>query len=320
VERPTTYSCCRLERIDKNTFMLGTLEIPSPFMAVRLNEGMRIVGAVDLEIKPLPPPEASPFEGVRGSGPDKGALLSEADRVTVASLLKRSRRRAGLTFRVASAMTRQIADSSGDPRYFVAASSLSDYEANERSALRLHKVLAICAVYGIDFRSLAHAAAPPSRSVSSPTPEELPQHGPAEASLFEARGGFVARILEFLEEAPFFLGDVVPSALGRPQLSVRDLFWTEERETGVLPRGTFLLIVNRLAKKPPPFAWKPYKNHALFLLLHRRGDYSCSFCSSIGGSTVMHGPRDAPPQPRVASEYEVVGRIIGIVRKLGAHG
>ena len=57
----------------------------------------------------------------------------------------------GLSLREASAMSRRVARELGDPQYFAAPGSLSDYEAVDTSPRHIHKVITLCAVYGLHF-------------------------------------------------------------------------------------------------------------------------------------------------------------------------
>jgi hypothetical protein len=323
VEGPGGYNCCRLKRLKGDIVALGSVEIPCPAVELRLDKDVRVVGRLDVEIRRLFPPEVCTLSDPSPPVARAGPFDSTPRDLPVGQLIKLSRLRAGLTFRAASALTRRIALATADPRYFVAASSLCDYEANIAAAFRIHKVSAICAVYGIEFRRFAHAAGSRADLPLERMRDDLLERSKATDESLElaTAGGFLHRFLQVVEEIPLALKDILPYALGRPKLDVRDLFWVGSEKDGgrLLPRGTFLLIVNRLSKTPPPFEWKPGKHQPLFLLVHRNGEFICSSCSSAGGSLVIHDASaldNHPEKSRAAREYEVVGRVVGIVRKL----
>src|SRR5262249_44156210 len=68
--------------------------------------------------------------------------------------IRGARARAGLSLRQASEMTREIARSLADRRYFASPGSLSEYEATNTAPRHIHKLLTLSMIYAIRFRDL----------------------------------------------------------------------------------------------------------------------------------------------------------------------
>ena len=60
----------------------------------------------------------------------------------------------GLSFRSASAISREAANLLGDERYFVAPGSLSDYETLNIPPRHFHKMVTFCAAYSLHLHKM----------------------------------------------------------------------------------------------------------------------------------------------------------------------
>src|SRR5262249_2266798 len=107
--------------------------------------------------------------------------LSSVERAgELGSWIRASRIRSGLHFREASLQTAHIANLMRDSRYFIATGSLSDYEATNRPPRRIHKILSLCALYGLEFQTfLERAGLPLEKLGRDPFPDDL---GPRQAA------------------------------------------------------------------------------------------------------------------------------------------
>ncbi len=116
----------------------------------------RILGRVDVRC------------GESGSGPlpaspqrqtlDRHLVPAVAEgRRSAADLLRISRRRAGVTFREAHAITHAVARVLGEPGYAIALGLLSDYEAMARVPRRMDKIISLCIAYCMDVRQFLAA-------------------------------------------------------------------------------------------------------------------------------------------------------------------
>lgn len=149
VEHPGGLTCCYVKRVDTEHVVLLPSHPPLSAWPLRLSREARILGLVDLELRPR---EAAQFEPM--SGPTKSELLPMAPHVSssmgFSTLLRVSRSRAGLTLRAAHEMTMRIARLLGNRDYSIALGLLSDYEAMNKLPRHVAKIMSLCIIYGID--------------------------------------------------------------------------------------------------------------------------------------------------------------------------
>jgi hypothetical protein len=162
VEQPSGLTCCPVRWIDDRQIVLLPYRPSSGQWPLRLPTEARILGLVDLDFHTLGPvkvPEAGPTT-LEQLFPMtyKPMTYKKEERVKFSDLLRRSRRRTGLTFRAAHRLTRTIAQILGNREYAVALGLLSDYEAMGRLPRHIAKILSLCIVYCMDVWELMEAA------------------------------------------------------------------------------------------------------------------------------------------------------------------
>jgi transcriptional regulator with XRE-family HTH domain len=149
VQHPGGLTCCFVRRMDSNHVYLLPKRPPLTSWPLRISKEVRLLGLVDLEIRPR---TTAPFEPM--SSPMRTELLPVAPGSNTnrefSTLLRASRSRAGLTFRAAHKMTQQIARLLGKAEYAISLGLLSDYEAMNKVPRHIAKIMSLCIIYGID--------------------------------------------------------------------------------------------------------------------------------------------------------------------------
>jgi hypothetical protein len=162
VEQPTGLTCCPVRWIDDRHIVLLPNRPSSGQWPLRLPNEARILGLVDqglvdLGFRPLPPLTIDEADSTMLEQPFPTIYQKEAT-MKYSDLLRRSRRRTGLTFRAAHRLTRSVAQILGNREYAVALGLLSDYEAMGRLPRHIAKILSLCVVYCMDVWELMEAA------------------------------------------------------------------------------------------------------------------------------------------------------------------
>ena len=157
VEHAGGLTCCHVERIDKEHVVLLPNRPPLSAWPLRLSTEARILGLVDLELRPREPGQFEPMCG----GATKSGIIPIAphtsDRIGFSRLLRWSRSRTGLTLRAAHKMTVRIAQLLHNKDYSIALGLLSDYEAMNKLPRHVTKLMSLCVIYGIDLWELTKA-------------------------------------------------------------------------------------------------------------------------------------------------------------------
>lgn len=324
MEHRKGFCCCRIRRIRKGRVGLVSTLLPYADIEFRVPEEARLIGLVDLEIRSLlePRPAVLHHEFERRWTPQ--ALSPGPSQL--GPLLRQARLRAGLSFRAASALSRQISDLLQDERYFIAPSSLSDYEAANAPPRHFHKVATFCAVYGLHFSTVLAALglrleeagqeAMPDALVGRPFVEM------AESPAAEAAGqhGFLADPVGEFEEIPFFLRGSLRTLCGLARPSLKDFFRLARGHNTFHPymQGTLLAIVNRRRKRPNDCEKKPLWQQPLYVVLKRDGTYICGCCSRDDHNLIVHSyPGGIYRREQFRNrDAEIVGRIVLVARKL----
>jgi hypothetical protein len=156
VEHPGGVACCHVKRIDNEHIVLLPNRPPLSAWPLRLSREARILGLIDLELRPR---DAHQFEPTYL--PVKSATLPMVphgrSQMTLSRLLRVSRSRAGLTLRAAHKMTLRVAQLLRNRDYGIPLGLLSDYEAMNRFPRHIAKIMSLCIIYGIDFWELMEA-------------------------------------------------------------------------------------------------------------------------------------------------------------------
>jgi hypothetical protein len=156
VEHPGGLACCHVKRVDHEHILLLPSRPPLSAWPLRLSREARILGLVDLELRPR---IVQPFGPVYI--PRKSELLTmpthEANELNFSRLLRVSRARTGLTLRAAHQMTLKVAQLLRNRDHSIPLGLLSDYEATNKLPRHIAKIMSLCIIYGIDFWELMEA-------------------------------------------------------------------------------------------------------------------------------------------------------------------
>ena len=150
VEHLGGIACCYVKRVSAKSVVLLPNRPPLSGWPLRLSEEVRILGLVDLELRPREPAEFWPLGYATRSELLPKLGCNDSRRTSVSTLLRRSRARCGLTLRAAHQMTMRIARLLGNREYGIALGQLSDYEATNMVPRHVAKILSLCTIYGID--------------------------------------------------------------------------------------------------------------------------------------------------------------------------
>jgi hypothetical protein len=324
IEHAAGFCCCRLQAAGKNRIVPLSMQLPYAQPELNLHDEVRILGMIDLEIRSMisREPPVVPKELAKQWKP---AILHSGGKL--GRLLRGARLRMGLSFRDASAMSRRIVLELDDPRYSVAAGSLSDYEVLDTSPRHIHKAISLCAMYGLNFSVfLQSAGLKADEAGNDPIPDHLlPRSIPVDIRTDKQASDSSGKALDELfresEALPFFLRTSLPLLSGLKSLSLRDFFWIggiKEPLHRLLEAG-LVLIVNRRRKKPLYLRSVPFWQQPLYVLLLRDGRYICSSCSLENNTLVLHpyiSHYREPLQLRNHYDAEVVGEVATLVRRL----
>jgi transcriptional regulator with XRE-family HTH domain len=319
IEHARGFCLCRIHSAETGRITIRSTELPYAQLELALGRQARILGVADAELRPLvgvsdpqvpqdlmsygstePIPTISPSAG---SGP----------------ILRFARTRAGLSFREASALSRQVAIELGDPRYFCAPGALSYYESCRRPPRRIQKLIALSIIYALPFQTiLTTMGLDPSKTGHRPLPESvLPHVSVSESPIGSSR--FLNDLLQPFEELPSFLADAARSLFRLPKLSLRDVYRLGTNRGSLHPylKGAALAIVNRRNRKPISLANKPLSAQPLYLLLTRSAGYLVTACQVEGNVLIAQPFADGFDRPRLfrnGVDAEVLGRVVGLVR------
>jgi transcriptional regulator with XRE-family HTH domain len=325
IEHANGFCCCRLRAIGRHRILPLSTQLPYAQVELEDPTEVRVIGVLDLEIRPLLRPEQAevPTELAKHWRPS--TLGREESKLS--QLLRRARLRMGVSLREASAMSRRIAAQLGDEQYFAAPGSLSDYEAVDTSPRHIHKVITLCAVYGLHFLTFLKSI---GLNVEEAGKHPIPDHlvprklptGPGGAENHEPMDrGFLEQLLSRSEHVPTFLRGCLPGLSGLRTSSLNDVFWVGGDQNPLHPllANGLIVIVNRHRKKALHFRSRPLWQQPLYVLLKRDGTYLCGCCSLEDGTLVIHPcllNHQRPEHLRNHHDAEVVGQIVTIARSL----
>ena len=281
------------------------------------------MGTVDLELRPTAVPvyPKVPRDLARFWVPAPLSQLSRESRLD--QLLRWAKHRSRLTFREASAKSVLIARALGNREFFCAAGSLSDYETATQAPRHIHKMFSLCVLYSVGAWDLMWAAglrlpeagkeAMPDELLGRPKPLNL-------ASATGESDAPAAQSERIVAEFPYFFGAAVAELLNLPHLSVRDIFWVEAPRESFHPylRDAAALIVDRRQKRITTYRASPLWAQPSYVLLGHADNYICTSCGSDGRTLAMRPFSNGYKRPirlRRPEEVEVVGRVVGILRR-----
>jgi hypothetical protein len=332
VEHAQGLNCCRLQKVSPNKVALVSTKLTALRMELQLGTELKILGTIDMEIRSLKNRKLA--SGYRTLSTPKSLEFHRLDApgTDLRHLLRKSRQRAGLSFRQASAMSAKLAQELGDQRYFTAIGSLSDYESAETLPRHIHKVVTLSTLYSIGFWQLLKASGLAidklgQRAISGNLTESTrwaassPSEGQGPQGTKE--GSFLRILMDRFEDIPLFLRNALPELCGVPRLALRDVFWVGEmgHEFYAPLRGAAFLVVNQRRKTPFISRSEPEWKQPVYLLARRDGSYFCGRFALAGNKTMLHSISARPPNPKShesGSDAEVVGQIVTVLRQIAA--
>ena len=317
--------CCRIRRVRKGRIALVSAVLPYADVEFRIPEEARLMGLVDLEIRRLLEPQQPRLDNDFERRWAPQALSPEPSQL--GPLLRQARLRAGLSLRVASALSRKIANLLRDERYFIASSSLSDCEAVNTPPRHFHKIATLCVAYGLRFNTILESLGLSlEQAGDKPMPGALVGRPPLETAEPPAapehtrQNGFLAELVAELEEIPFFLRGSLRALCGLARPSLKDFFWLARGQNTFHPymAGALLAVLNRRRKRPNDCAKKPLWQHPLYVVLKREGTYLCGCCSRENNSLIVHSyPSGVHRREQFRNcDAEIIGRIVLVARRL----
>lgn len=324
VEHSKGLFCCRLRRTSANALVPVSEKLPYAQIELEYPSEVKILGMASLEIRFLVAATHAevPADLARRWAPNE--LIPDRG---LGRLLRERRRNLKLSLQAASGLSREVAAGMADERYFLSPSFLSDREASDAPPRHVHKIVSLCAIYGIPFWEFAerigivraqggNKALP--RQVGPAT--ELPQNASREP-VGAGNRGFSPQRFTAVPDVPSFLRDTIAGLSRIPEPSLEDFFWIKGETNPLHPslKDGIIAMVNRRKKRPIYHRAKSIWEQSIYLLLLRGGDYICASCSQEDQTLVLH------PYPqqvygaagfRVHEDAEVAGQIVAIVRKL----
>jgi hypothetical protein len=175
VEYPGGLTCCQIERVDQTHIVLLPHRAPLPSWPLRLTKEARVLGLLDMELRPRDVPEQTAYHPSRFE--HRPVLPRRDGAMKLSTLVRVSRSRAGLTLREAHDMTMAVARLLGNQAYGIALGQLSDYEATVKLPRHVAKMMSLCIIYGIHAWDLM-AAAGIRVDDSGKAPLDLDESGP----------------------------------------------------------------------------------------------------------------------------------------------
>lgn len=338
VEHSRGLCCCRIHFGTKNRITLRATELPFASVELQLGSEAKILGVVDMELRPVANHKRPAIP--RCAGPEVAsdltrlwtpARLDQGFTAKEPALqIRNARRRAGLSLRQASEMSREIAHTFDDRRYFASPGSLSEYEATNTPPRHIHKLFTLSILYSLRFWELlgwfglgqdeTRLAAIPAEWTAPATKSPAKKPAPT-IRRKKSEGGFLANALDRLGELPLFLRESFPFLSGLEDMSLRDVYWVgghREAMHPLLDRALFV-ILDRRKRRPRIFPRKSAWEQPVYLLTKRDGSYLMASCGMEDGTIVLHPYTDKfiPPQRfRKSTDAEVVGQIVTVIRSL----
>jgi hypothetical protein len=330
VEHAGGLNCCRLQQLAPRRVALVSTKVTAPRVELQIGTELKILGTIDMEIRSLK--KKSMASGFRALPAQRSRELLQTDvaDTDLRHLLRKSRQRAGLSFRQASAMSRKLAQELGDEKYSIAIGSLSDYESAEAPPRHIHKVVTLCTLYSIGFWHFLEASGLAIHKLGQRAiPDDLTESGHRAArsrrkdrtSKGSKGDSFLSVVVDRFEEIPLFLHNALAELCGMSRPALRDVFWVGEQEFRAPLRGAAFLVVNQRMKTPFVRKSEPEWKQPVYLLARRDGSYFCGRFALAGNAKVLHPLSARSPAPRPhenEGDAEIVGQVVTVLRWIAA--
>ena len=327
VEHSHGLTCCRLHSSRKNHFTLRSTELPYAEIELQLGRKVRILGTLDWEFRFLEQPPSTEVPRALSTFWTPHPLTPVTQNFELHQLVKRARFRAGFSLREASARSEGIVKAFGDDRYFCTRGVLAAYETSRTPPRHIHKIFALCVLYSLGFWEILTAAglqigAAGQQPMPTGSLDETRISTPSKKTDSDSdRDGLMSRLVDEMEEIPFFLRNALGALTGLRRLSLRDLVWLGGQHRSLHPylRSAVFAAIHRQSKKPTFAPGKRLWEQPLHLLLLRDGSYVCAGCSLENNRLIVHPFANGFERPVYLSnraDVEIVGRVVALLRKL----
>lgn len=326
-------SCRYVELQDDRHVILMPDDAVPRVMRCRIGKEANILGAIDLELRPLPAtrPNVSPrpreehHSHARLSDP----LTERSDRA--GGYARTMRERIGVSFREAQTMTHRIAAYFDDKRYKIALGSLSDAETYDGLPRRISTIFSLCIAYCMDpWQYLRAGGVPVDELNGAAIPRQFLHDEDANvdtAQLVQLVPGLdqdhaTESVIQRLGEVPFFLMRSVGLIIRQEQLSLDDVYVWGRGEPVLHPllSGALLLLVNRRQRRvPDALARLSPAERPLFLIRAPDKRYQAGMCAVDGNLMLVlpHSRSRMPVLAYPARDVVVIGRISAVLRATG---
>jgi transcriptional regulator with XRE-family HTH domain len=323
VEHCKGLACSQLYWADRNRVVLCPSQLPFAHVELELERDVRILGTVDLELRPMAVPVCAKVSHNLARFWIPTPLEELTGELRLDYLLRQARQRSGLTFREASAKSALIARALGNEEFFCAAGSLSDYETATQAPRHIHKMFSLCVLYSLSaWEFMNGTGLRPSEAGKEAMPDELlrrvkPFHLASPTGQDDAPA---TQIETPVADFPYFFSSAAAELLKLPHLSIRDIFWVEGPRESFHPylRDAVALIVDRRKKRITTCRGSPLWAQPSYVLLGREGKYVCTSCGSDGRTLVVRPFSNGFKRPlrlRRPEEVEIIGRVVGVLRR-----
>jgi transcriptional regulator with XRE-family HTH domain len=318
--------CSKLYVAERNRVVLYPSVLPFAQVELELEREVRVVGTVEFELRSTAAPICPkvPLHLARFWIPAPLEELSNT--LHLDRLLRRARQRSGLTFREASAKSGLIARVLGNKEFFCAPGSLSDYETATQAPRHIHKMFSLCVLYSLSaWEFMSATGLRPSEAGKRAMPDQfLGRAKPLDLeSISDQDIAPSVQSETAVAEFPYFFGGVAAELLNLPHLSIRDIFWVEGPRESFHPyfRDAAALIVDRRKKRITTYRACPLWAQPSYILLGHEENYVCASCGSDGRTLVMRPFSNGFTRPvrfRRPEDVEVIGRVVGILRRVSS--
>lgn len=333
VQHLSGLSCCYVElQDDRHVILLPDDDVPR-VMRCRIGKEATILGAIDLELRPLQatrPNLSQPPRDLHNSHARLSDPMTERSG-GAGAYARTTRERVGVSFREAQAMTQRIAAYFDDKRYKIALGSLSDAETYDGLPRHISKIFSLCIAYCMDpWQYLRAGGVPVNELNGAAIPRQFLHDEDANVDCAQQvrmvpgsdQNRATEAIIGRLGEVPFFLLRSVGSIIGQEQLSLDDVYVWGRREPVLHPllNGALLLLVNRRQRRVPDARSRLLlAERPLFLIRGLDGRYQAGMCA-VDGDLVLVLPHSTSRMPVLAypaRDVVVIGRIAALVRATG---
>lgn len=313
--------CGRLRPVRGGQVVLYSRQLAYPPMEWMLETEARILGSIDIEIRPLGSWQAPevPASWRRLSEPRHPRTTSSSRHVGV--FIRSARARSGLSLHEASERTRLVARVLGHGDYFCAPASLSDLESGDLIPRHIHKWISVSAVYCIPLAELTEVAGL-SLERATDKPSRMPRRSMGSSSVVASPGSpFLQRIAGEFQAIPFFLRKALPAYLELPVLAIQDIFWagaTDDLSHPYLKNSVFL-VVDSKSKTPALSVRCPMWAQPFYVLQLRGGRRLFAPCHVEDGTLVVRScTTNAAEILRLhyPSQVEILGKVVAAIRRL----